>query len=667
MRQRGIGSLPAFTVFLSASLSLWLTPAAWAESHPITPQDVVRLRQARDAQISPDGSWVVFVVSQPSEKIATRNAAIWLVSTAGGEPRKFTSGPGQDESPRWSPDGRKIAFLSDRAEAGKSQIYIISPAGGEAVQLTKTDSSVSEIRWSPDGRRIAYLMTDPPTNEEQKRSEAKDDAVVLDQTFKHARLYTVEVESQKTQPVTPGAYTVWDYDWSPDGTQFVIMTTDTPKIDDSYIRRRIELISASGGSPTLLVPNQGKMLRPTWSPDGSMIAYLAGRDDGREPYAGGVFVVRASGGKPRSVTETYPATFTHAQWMPDNQNLLCTAIQNVYSHVLLVSTSPEPSCLILTNEHKAVLRSNPTLSRDGRRIAFVREDARHPADVYTMRLSDGRATGLTELNRQAAELQFGETEVVRWKAEDDLEIEGVLVKPLGYEPGKSYPLIVQVHGGPESAELNGFHGSYSDWAFLLSAGGYAVLLPNYRGSIGRGSAFARADQGDMGGKEFRDIMAGVDAMIQRGIADGQRLGIGGWSYGGYMSAWAVTQTDRFDAAVMGAGIADWVSFMTQTEIPYENAIAHWAHEPFSNPELYRQRSPVTHIERVRAPVLVVHGQSDLRVPLPQGEEFYQRLKFRGVETQMVTYPREPHGFQETTHQLDVMRRVVEWFDQHVKQ
>lgn len=659
----------AYRILLIITLALCGVPgnAAVPAKRPVTAEDSVLLKRPNDAQISPDGKHIAFFYNETQLKTTPRNTDIWVVPTAGGAPRKLTNAPKSDSRPRWSPDGKWIAFLSDRGESGKNQIYLIRFDGGEAVALTNEKNAVSNHAWSPDGKRIAFMMTDSPSEEETKKINEKDDPELWDADFKYARLYTVDVETRKVTRVTDGTFNVWEYDWSPDGSKFVVAGSDTPRTDDSYVRVRLEVYPATGGAGTKLVTLSGKFpgkLRlPTWSPDGQTIAYLGSGGNGRESVAGRLWVIPASGGQARNLTEKFPGTFSYITWLP-NKQVLAVAIEGVHHSINQVSPETGEIRPIMPASARGVLRGDVSISNDGTQIAMIKEDASHPADLWVM--SSGTPTQLTRLNPQSEEWEWGSSEVIRWKAKDGLEIEGVLVKPLGYQAGKRYPLLVHVHGGPEAADTNGFHLTYSDFAYLMSARGYAVLLPNYRGSIGRGVEYALADQGDMGGKEFQDIMDGIDHLIQQGIVDGDRLGIGGWSYGGYMTAWAVTQTPRFKVGVMGAGIANWVSFMSQTDIPYENAESHWADALFANPKIYAERSPVEHVGKARTPVLILHGAVDLRVPVAQGQEFYSRLRFQGVPTSLVIYPREAHGLTEAAHQLDAIRRMNEWFDKYLK-
>ncbi len=634
------------------------------DKHPVNIDDYLSLKRVSDPQVSPDGKWVAYSYLEPRATTGARQSSIWLVSSAGGEPRRLTAGTVTDTQARWSPDSRHIAFLSPRGGDG-NQVYIISVDGGEARRLTSMKKPVSAHSWSPDGRHIAFLMTDPPTEEEEAKLKVMDDEEIWDGNFKYSGLYTVEVATGKVQRVSVANLNVWEYDWAPDSKHLVVACSDTPRVDDQYVRTRLEVLPTSGGEGRKLhLPGgkfQGKLNHPRWSPDGRHIAFLASGGEGMEAFAGRVWVIAASGGEARNLTEGYPGTFNSLSWL-DNRTVTSIAIEGVYNALHKVDIETGVVSPIVAASEGGVMRSAHSVG--GGNIAVVREDSTHPGDVWVY--AGGKFFQVTKLNPQAEEWQYGESERVVWKARDGLEIEGVLIKPLGYKPGTRYPLIVNVHGGPEAADLMGFNFGVSTFGFMMSARGYAVLMPNYRGSLGRGVKFNLADQGDMGGKEFTDILDGVDHLVKIGLADPERLGIGGWSYGGYMTAWAVTQTDRFKAGVMGAGIANWTSFMGLTDIPYENAESHWGHKLFSDPKLYAERSPVEHVSKARTPVLIVHGAADPRVPLSQGQEFYSRLRYQGVTTQLVIYPREGHGLVEPAHQRDYFERIFEWYDRYMR-
>jgi dipeptidyl aminopeptidase/acylaminoacyl peptidase len=386
-----------------------------------------------------------------------------------------------------------------------------------------------------------------------------------------------------------------------------------------------------------------------------------------DPYAGSVYVVSATGGRPEHLTPGYDGTAIWLGWVPGQPSTIAiVGIERQTTRAYTLSPADRTRRPLATGD--LILQAGMSFSRDGSRVAFPANHPTHPNEAFVLdrRASRPAPTRLTRLNPQLDGVRLGEQEIVRWRSVDGLEIEGVLVKPVGYVPGRRYPVVMQPHGGPESADLNGWLGLYSRWGQLLAGRGIATFYPNYRGSIGRGPAFAMADHRDLMGKEFQDMLAGLDHLVSLGIADPDRIGVGGGSYGGYTSAWAATYgSERFRAAVMWMGISNWYSMTGTSDIFLENSTVHWDAIMYDHFDLYWERSPLAHIHRARTPTLIIHGAVDPRVPIGQSQEMYTALRWKGVPVTFVTYPREGHGVVERAHQLDFMRRVVGWFEQYL--
>jgi len=636
----------------------------------LTPEIILGLAQAVDAQVSPDGSQVVYQVTRQraaEDPPGGSRQELWLVPFAGGEARRLTAG--DDRSPRWSPDGTEVAFLGRRGDGAVTQVHLISLSGGDPRALTSAPAGVGSFRWSPDGRSVAYTHTDPQTDAEKRDVAAGRDWTVVDQNYKHTRLYRVDVETGRSELVTRADMTVIDYDWSPDGSQLIIGAARTPTVDDSFMGVRLHVVPSAGGVPEPFVSTEGKLTNPRWSPNGQWIAWL-GATSVDDPYAGSVFVAPARGAAPggpdrRNLMQEFEGTATWLGWdpgKPDTMTFTTAERQDARLYRQAAgATSPTPVAapgLIVTG--------SPSLSNDGSRVAFVANSPAHPNEVFVV---DGSSAPrrLTTLNPQLREVALGAQEVVSWKAKDGWTIEGVLVKPVGFQAGRRYPLIVQPHGGPEGADPNGWSGTYSRWGQMLAGAGYLTLYPNYRGSIGRGVAFSKADHRDLMGAEFQDMLDGIDHLVAQGLADPDRVGIGGGSYGGYTSAWATTYaSDRFKAAIPWMGISNWISMTGTSDIFLENSTVHWAIVMYDNYEKYWERSPLRYIDRAKTPTLIIHGAADPRVPPSQSLELYTALKWKGVPVEYVTYPREGHGVGERAHQEDFMKRVLAFFDRHVK-
>jgi len=636
----------------------------------LTPELIMTIAQPVDAQISPDGSQIAFQMSRPRAETDPPGAAraeLWIVPANGGEPRRLTQE--EDRSPRWSPDGRTIAFLGRRGQGATTQIHLLNAAGGESRPLTSAPAPVTTFKWSPDGRSIAFTYADPQTDEEKKAIAAGRDWTVHDRNYKHTRLYRIDIASGKTELVTQADKTVHEYDWSPDGTQLVIGAADTPTIDDSFMGVRLYLVPAAGGVPEPFVKTEGKLGFPRWSPDGQWIAWL-GATTVSDPFAGSLYVApvrnRTPGAPDRAnLTTGYTGTATWLAWQSGSPaTAVFVAAERQATPIYRVAVSAPRRQTIATGD--LVIFGAPSFSSDGKRLAYIANSPSHPNEIF---VSEGTAAPkrLTTINPQLAGVQLGTQEVVTWKARDGLSIEGVLVKPVGYRAGQRYPLILQPHGGPESADPNGWNGTYSRWGQMLAGRGFLTLYPNYRGSIGRGPEFAMADHKDLMGREFEDMIDGIDHLVSQGIADRDRVGIGGGSYGGYTSAWATTfGSDRFKAAIPWMGISNWISMTGTSDIFLENSTVHWALVMYEHYDKYWERSPLKYIDRAKTPTLIVHGAADPRVPPGQSLELYTALKWKGVPVEYVTYPREGHGVGERAHQLDFMQRVLGWFEKYVR-
>ncbi len=645
-----------------------LIPVISAQEKVLTPDLILSIRWITDVQLSPDGRQIAFQVMRSrrdDEGPGPALSEIWLMPTEGGEPMRFTYNDKSDRAPQWSPDGRMLAFLSQRGASPHVQIYLIPISGGEARPLTRAENSVLAFRWSPDGRRIAYTVTDPKTKEEQQAEREGRDWIVVDRNYKHTRLYVVDVQTGQSHLVTRSDVTVHDFDWSPDGRELILAAAETPLVDDSFMRVKLLRVSAEGGEPRLFVATEGKLTHPRWSPDGRWIAWLGAtsRDD---PYAGSVFVVPSTGGAPENLLSGYEGTATWLGWLPGSPStLVFTAIER-QAHAMHTIALPERRRELLCNQ-PIIYASAPSFSRDGRLMAIAANTPQHPNEIFFGPTARRSLARLTTFNPHLADVRLGEQEIVRWRSTDGWEIEGVIVKPVGYQPGRRYPLVVQPHGGPESADVNGWLGSYSRWGQMLAGRGFVVFYPNYRGSIGRGPAFAKADHRDLMGREFEDILSGIDHLVRIGLVDPERVGIGGGSYGGYTSAWAATFTSsRFKAAVVWMGISNWYSMTGTSDIFWENSTVHWNAIMYENFALYWERSPIAHIARAQTPTLIIHGAEDKRVPLGQSQELYTALKWKGVPVEFVIYPREGHGVAEKAHQQDFMNRVIAWFEKYLK-
>lgn len=651
-----------FSTSLLAALFVFALALTASAQKRMTIEDSLAIKNVGSPQISPDGNRVAYTISEWDKKENRRVSHIYLVSSGGGNPIKLTNGEKGESSPQWSPDGSRLAFLADREKG--NQIWIIPADGGEAVKLTEEENGVQSFRWSPDGKQIAFVTRDVPKDKEAREKKKKDkfDSITVDQDLRYSHLWTINVESKEKKRLTEGEFSVSSPQWSPDGKSIAYSSsksgaqesifTDISNDRDSDIF----VIAATGGEPRKLTTNPAPDANPQWSPDGKWIAYVASNDSWAAKTD--VMLISARGGSPKNLTSGFiESAGGGLSWSQDGKTLYFSSGVGMHSHVYSVPTAGGNVAQITQGNRNF---GQFDISLDGKKIAYTASDSRTSDDIWIASLGKNDARQLTDANPQLKDFAVAETEIIKWKGPDNFDIEGLLIKPLGYEAGKKYPLILQIHGGPYGRFANTFNSRNQIWA----ANGYAVLMPNPRGSTGYGNKFTVANIGDWGGKDFEDIMAGVDAVIAKGIADADKCVVMGGSYGGFMTFWTVSQTDRFKAAIGHAAISDWYSFHGQSDIP---GLMEYGFKgtPWDVPENYRRWSPMTYVGKVKTPLMITHGERDLRVNIQQGEQYYRALKKRGVEVVFYRYPREGHGIQEPNHVIDLTQKQLEWFDSHL--
>ncbi len=651
---------------LLASATLAFTTTSPAAAQQLTPEMVVDLKRVTAVTMQPDGDYVAYALSVPrgaDEEPGGSYSEIWTVSTHAGAPQRLTSAPVSARSPAWSPDETMITFLSRRPDSDpQTQVYAIPVGGGAVRQLSHAPRGIASYALSPDGSLLAYTMWGETPAAVEAAQRAGFDERVEDTWHSVRHIYVEDLRTGEAHRVTQDDLHVWDFSWSPDGSRLLFRGSERPFTDDGYMFTDFYTVPATGGSSTLIRDTEGKLASGRYSPDGGYIAWLGGVSL-NDPASGSLFVLPATGGEPTNLTQGYEGTATGFAWKSEDTILLVT-IEKTRTYLYEVSV-PDGRMRKLRGDEGPVFRGI-SLSRDGGRYATVGNTPADPADVY-VGSSNGRSLDrLTNSNPGLAGMAYGVQQTISWTGPDDWEIYGVLIKPVGFREGVRYPLQVQVHGGPESAYLDGWNTSYTTHAQMLAQRGIMVFMPNYRGSTGRGVEYAKGDHNDPMGKEFEDILAGIDHLIALGYVDPDRVGIGGASYGGYTSAWAATRhSERFKVAVVRAGISNQISKIGLTDTPAENALVHWNFWHWDDLDLVWDRSPLKYLQNAQTPTLIAHGERDLRVPTGQAYELYRGLKHVGVPTQLVIYPREPHGLRERAHQLDYNRRALAWYQRYL--
>lgn len=617
---------------------------------------------------SPDGAWVAFAVREPlmTEERSEFLTQLWLLEVATGAAHQITFGDQSNSGAAWSPDSRYLAFISRRG--GRGELRALRAGGGESWPLASiAGSDLSQPRWSRDGAQIACLAARPPSEDLERARRARDDAFRWGEQDRNHALYVVPFSVAPRPAPTPTAVTdgsshVVGHDWLADGSGLAVTAMPSP-VAERWAESWLAIVPADGGEPRHLGTLGSWQPAPRVSPDGSQIACIISDGAPRWAISGVVGLFPIAGGEPQLLAATPDSQpVALLGWLPDGSAVLTQEYERLGARALLLPADGGPARPLAGPPMFEVAAA------EGPLLVAVGEDFHTPNGIYQIDLAGGACRPLytPPLPADWPSAPLPEAEVLTWQSPDGMQIEGILTYPLGHTPGQPCPLVLVVHGGPAGCYQRSFLGSPAGYApiGMLAERGYATLRCNPRGSSGYGREFRFANLGDWGGGDYQDLLAGVGLLVARGVADPERLGIMGWSYGGFMTSWAITRTNRFKAACIGAPVTDPISFNgtadIQSFIPDYFGGDFW--EDF---EAYRRQSPILHVQHATTPSLIQHGDADLRVPLSQGRQLYEALRRRGIPTELVVYPRQGHAFSEPRMIIDSRNRVVEWLERYL--
>ena len=655
-------------LFLVISFGLLTAALAIAQGkRPMTIVELIDVPSVGSPRLSPDGGQILYTRTDTDWEENGRTTHIWRIDADGSGEVQLTNGEDGESSPRWSPDGTRVAFLAKRGENEHTQIYVMRNRGGEASPLTSHDSSVQSFQFSPDGRHVFFVAPDPKSAEEKKKDKLQDDVFAFDEDYKQRHLFRVAADgdgSQQGERLTEGDYSVIGFRLSDDGMRIAHHRSISPLVDNRD-EGEVWLMDADGGNALQLTDNTVSEFGAQLSPDGAHVMFLSDSSADFETYFNdNIFVLPAAGGAHRVLYEDMPHEVNSARWAPDG-SIYFTANTGVRTELFHGALDDDAPKALTAGDHSL---TGWNFSAAAGKHVFGISNRENNGDLHLLPADGGDPVKVTSVFDYLAEtFELPVQEAIRWTGDDGAEVEGLLYYPLDYQEGERYPLVVQTHGGPAASDKFGF-GRWSSYVQVLTARGWAVFKPNYRGSTGYGDEVLR----DMVGHYYRqshlDVMTGVDHLIELGIVDGDRMAKMGWSGGGHMTNKIITHTDRFKAAASGAGAVNWISMYGTSDVriyrtPWFGGTPWQEDAPI---DIYWGHSPLKDIYKVTTPTIVLVGENDVRVPPEQSVELYRALKSNGVETHLYIAPREPHGWRELRHELFKVNVEIDWFERHVR-
>jgi dipeptidyl aminopeptidase/acylaminoacyl peptidase len=652
-------------LFISLLITFSLALTANAQRRAPTVDDLLNVKSLFGAQISPDGKWVAYTVNETEWKQDAFVTHIWLANIQTGKNFQLTRGEKPCANPRWSSDGEWLAFTSNRI-GDKNQIFLIHPDGGEAIQLTKADNGVNNYAWSLDGKSIAYTTSDANQQEAKARKDHLGEFEVVRKEYNHSHIWTFDIAEALNALVTGTQRTkgkdlnVTSFSWSPDGKQIAFSATNNPDLINGHTSD-IYLLKLADNSIKKLVSQPGPDNNPQWSFDGKQIVFSSAMGNPRFFHANSqLAVISADGGAARSLTDAFDEQPGFVEW--NAEGIYFTGLQKTASHLFRIDTTTGKIARLTSPDN--LMAGSFSFTKDGKQIAFTSASPASLNEVFISSITNFSPRKLTSMSDQVKDLTLGTREVISWKSKDDTTIEGVLIKPVDFDPSKKYPLLCIIHGGPTGIDRPMLLDTRYYPSDIWAERGALILKVNYRGSAGYGEKFRQLNIRNLGVGDAWDVLSGIDYLIDKGWVDSKRVGCMGWSQGGYISAFLTTSTDRFAAISVGAGISNWATYYYNTDItPF--TIQYLGDDPADDPEVYAKTSPMNYIKRAKTPTLIQHGEFDKRVPIPNAYELRQGLEDRNVKVEMVVYKGYGHGITKPKSMRAAMQHNLAWFNHYI--